>query len=105
VNAIWVRAPSDKGYKHGCLSGSEPISLPVEVKIMKADLTLVRETSMGFKARKIRISKLLIQQELADMAGVSREEVDLFERNLPVPLDARRRILKELWAMKVRNNR
>ena len=100
MNTIWVRAPSDKGYKHGCLSGSELISLPVEVKSMKSDLTLLQETSMGFKARKLRVTKLLTQQELADMAGVSLEEVDLFERSLPVQLDARRRILKELWARK-----
>jgi len=45
---------------------------------------------------------LLTQPELADMVGVSVEEVDLFERNLPVALDARRRILKELWAKKTR---
>jgi transcriptional regulator with XRE-family HTH domain len=40
----------------------------------------------------------LTQQELANMAGVSLEEIDLFEHNLPVRLDARRKLLKELWA-------
>jgi transcriptional regulator with XRE-family HTH domain len=67
---------------------------------MEADMTLIQEDSIGFKSRKLRISKLLTQRELAEIAGVSVEEVDLFERNLPVKLDARRRILKELWAVK-----
>ncbi len=69
---------------------------------MEADLTLVQENSIGFKSRRLRISKLLTQRELAEIAGVSTEEVDLFEHNLPVQLDARRRILKELWAVKAR---
>jgi len=63
--------------------------------------TSARESSIGFKARKLRIAQLLTQQELANMAGVSPEEVDLFEHNQPVPLDSRRKILKELWARKV----
>jgi transcriptional regulator with XRE-family HTH domain len=67
---------------------------------MKSELSLAIKASPGVNAKRMRISKLLTQQELADMAGVSLEEVDLFEQNLPVPLDARRRILKELWAKK-----
>ena len=61
-------------------------------------LTVDYRTSPGFKARKLRISQMLTKQKLANMAGVSREEVDLLEKNLPLPLDARRRLLKELWA-------
>lgn len=76
--------------------------LVVGVKVMPAALTLPREATRGFKARKLRISLLLTQQELADMAGVSVTEVDLFERNLPLALDAKRRIFKELWAKKTR---
>jgi len=49
-----------------------------------------------FKTRKMRISLMLTQQELANLAGVLREEVDSFERNLPVRLGARNKILKEL---------
>jgi len=64
--------------------------------------TLARESSIGFKLRRLRLSSLLTKRQLADMAGVSPEEVALFERNLPVPLDARRRILKELLAIKTR---
>jgi DNA-binding XRE family transcriptional regulator len=100
MNVIWVRAPSGIGYTHACLSGAEPVSLPVEVKAMKTDVTSIQEASPGMKARRLRISKLLTQRELANIAGVSREEVDLFEHDLPVTLDARRRILKELWAKK-----
>lgn len=49
-----------------------------------------------FKTRKMRISLMLTQQELANLAGVAREEVDSFERNLPVRLETRNKILKEL---------
>jgi transcriptional regulator with XRE-family HTH domain len=67
---------------------------------LKTVLTFARESSIGFKARKLRTSKLLTQQELAKMAGVSRQEIDSFERNLPLALDTRRKILRELWAKK-----
>ena len=80
----------------------ELIFLLVEVNIMETALTSVQEASMGFKARKLRVSRLLTQQELADIAGVSLEEVNSFERNLPVPLDARRKVHKALWARKDR---
>ncbi len=56
----------------------------------------------GQKARRLRIANLLTQQELAELAGVPLEHVDLLERNLPVPLDSRRRINKELWATNAR---
>lgn len=65
-------------------------------------LTLARGSTIGFKARRLRISQLLTQRELANLAGVSLEEVDLFEHNLPVPLDSKRKILRELWAKKAR---
>ena len=69
---------------------------------MTAVLTFTRESMLGFKARKLRIAQHLTRQELADMAGVSLEAVDLFEHNLPLPLDNKRRILKELWAEKTK---
>ena len=59
---------------------------------------LKQESSTGAWARNVRMVLQLTQQELADMCGISPEEVDLFERNLPVKLDARRKLLKELWA-------
>jgi transcriptional regulator with XRE-family HTH domain len=67
---------------------------------MKSVPALALGSKIGFKARRLRINECLSRQELADMAGVSLEEVDLFEHNLPVPLDARRKILRELWAKK-----
>ncbi len=59
-----------------------------------------KHEKMGIMARKVRISLRLTQQQLADRTGISREAVYLFEHNLPVYLDARRKILKELWAIK-----
>ena len=58
------------------------------------------KSSIGFKVRRLRISQFLTKRALAGLAGVSPKEVDLFEHNLPVPLDARRRILRELWSKK-----
>lgn len=70
---------------------------------MTSVLTFARESSIGFKVKRLRISKLLTQQELASMADVSVEKVDLFEHNLPLPLDTRRKILRELWAQRASN--
>ena len=61
-------------------------------KVLTAGYTL----SPGFKAKKMRVSLMLTQQELANLAGVSREEVDLFEQNFPVRLEIKNKILKEL---------
>jgi DNA-binding XRE family transcriptional regulator len=71
---------------------------------MTAVLTFTRESLLGFKARKLRISLHISRQELADMAGVSRETVALFEHNLPLPLDNKRQILRVLWARKARSD-
>jgi DNA-binding XRE family transcriptional regulator len=71
---------------------------------MTAVLTFTRESLLGFKARRLRIAEGITQRELAGMAGVSVEAVDLFEHNLPLPLDDKRRILKELWAKKSRSD-
>jgi transcriptional regulator with XRE-family HTH domain len=51
-------------------------------------------------AKRVRLRLNITQKQLADRIGISEEEVDLFERNLPIYLDARRKIIKELWAMK-----
>ena len=57
--------------------------------------------SRGHNIRKLRIAQMLSQQALADLAGGSREQVALFEHNLPLPLDCKRRIFRALWAKKV----
>ena len=59
-------------------------------------ITFTRESSIWFKPWIMRRSQLSSQQELANKAGVSLEEVDLFENNLSVPFDTRCRRLKEL---------
>jgi len=69
---------------------------------MMAVLTRTRETKLGTEARKLRISLHLTRQELANMAGVTVEAVDTFEHNYPLPLDYKRRILRELWAEKTK---
>ena len=65
-------------------------------------LTRPHETKWGSEARRLRISLHITRPELAAMAGVSEEIVNLFEHNQPVMLDSRRRILKELWAEKTK---
>ena len=67
---------------------------------MCISLLIGQESSWGYMVRKLRISNLLTQQELAAMAGVSQKEVKLLEHNMPLRLEAKRRILQELWAMK-----
>lgn len=67
---------------------------------MSTGLTVKPEISVGFKARELRCFLRLTQQELANLAGVSAREVNLFEHYLPVRLDAKRRLLKELWGRK-----
>lgn len=67
---------------------------------MTTPVTLARSSPLGSLAKRLRTAQHLTQQELADLAGVSRKEVNLFEHNLPVILDIRRRLLKELWARK-----
>jgi transcriptional regulator with XRE-family HTH domain len=63
--------------------------------------TIAKPESLGTRARRVRLSLRLTQHELSDLSGVSRYAIYLFENSLPVTLDARRRIIKELWAIKV----
>ena len=67
---------------------------------MTTGRTAVREPSIGTRAKRLRIAAHLTQRALAQRAGVSEEEVYLYEHDMPVRLDCRRRILKELWARK-----
>jgi transcriptional regulator with XRE-family HTH domain len=60
--------------------------------------------TLGDSARKVRQSLGLTQQQLAEISGLSKESVYQFEHHLPVCLDARRRILKALWALKSSRN-
>lgn len=67
---------------------------------MPGVLTQYQGSLLGFKARKLRIFLHIDKRELADATGVAMNTIDLFEHNLPIPLDEKRRILKELWARK-----
>ena len=59
-----------------------------------------RQSSTGTMAISLRILLQLTQQELADSVSVPKEDVDLFENNLSIPLDIKNRILKKLYAAK-----
>ena len=52
--------------------------------------------TLGFRAKGLRVFQGLTKQELANIAGVSKEDVDLLERDLPLRLDAKCSILKAL---------
>jgi transcriptional regulator with XRE-family HTH domain len=69
---------------------------------MKAAPTLSEKSTIGSEARRLRLACLLTQQDLANLAGIPREHVDLLEHNYPVPLDSKRRVFKELWAIKTK---
>ena len=81
-----------------------PVSSKTSIIIVRRYKTMAevmfadRALSLGFSARKLRVSRLLTQQELANMAGVSSGDVSLLEHNLPLPLDSKRRLLKALWS-------
>ncbi len=68
---------------------------------MSPVLSINPETSLGLQAKRLRLASLLTQHNLAVIAGVPIAEVDLFEHNLPVRVDTKRRLLRELWARKV----
>ncbi|OGO18988.1 MAG: hypothetical protein A2Z15_05635 [Chloroflexi bacterium RBG_16_50_11] len=69
---------------------------------MSAVLTINRDSLLGTQARKLRIAEHISQRELAGMAGVTVEFVGLFEHNFPLPLDYKLRILRVLWAEKIK---
>jgi len=62
--------------------------------------TLTPKSTPGFQVKRLRLASLLSRQKLANLAGVPQEQVGLFEQNLPLPLDSKRKILKILWARK-----
>ena len=70
-------------------------------EIMSPLLSIDQKPSLGLEAKRIRLTLPLTQHELATIAGVSLKEVDLFEHDLPVQVDVKLKILRELWARKV----
>ena len=68
---------------------------------MSPVISIDQKRSLGLEAKRIRLSLLLTQYELATIAGVTLYEVDLFEHNLPVQVGVKVKILRELWNRKV----
>ena len=68
---------------------------------MSPVLSIDQKPSLGLQAKRLRLALLLTQHELATIAGVPLEEVDLLEHNLPVQVDVKLKILRELWGRKV----
>ncbi|OGO43271.1 MAG: hypothetical protein A2137_02440 [Chloroflexi bacterium RBG_16_58_8] len=62
--------------------------------------TITKKVTLGAIVRRLRAARLLLPQDLADLAGVPVDHVDLLERDFPLPLDSKRKILRELWAIK-----
>ncbi len=71
---------------------------PEGLRIMPAVLS-TDNRSKGFNLRRLRLYHRLTERELAAMAGVSEQDVMLFEDDLPLQLGARCKILKVAWAM------
>ncbi|MFC1956199.1 helix-turn-helix domain-containing protein, partial [Chloroflexota bacterium] len=71
-----------------------------KVNAMSIIFAPTRESSIGPWARELRVSLQLTQQELADRAGISKEDVELLEHGLPMPLDIKNKLLKKLYAAK-----
>jgi DNA-binding transcriptional regulator YiaG len=69
---------------------------------MKHLLNSPGKPTVGMEARRLRQASLLTQQKVADLAGISKEHVELLENNYPVPLDSKRKIFRELWAVKTK---
>jgi DNA-binding XRE family transcriptional regulator len=69
---------------------------------MRTAPALIEKPTLLSEARRLRKACLLSQQNLADLAGVSREQVNCLEHNYPVPLDVKRRVFRVLWALKTK---
>jgi transcriptional regulator with XRE-family HTH domain len=60
-------------------------------------LSIAKKPWIGLEAKRLRKASLLTRYDLATITGVSVEEVDEFERGLPVRLDTKLKILREVW--------
>ena len=76
---------------------------PGWLRNMVSDKNKVRAFAMpelkpGDWAKNVRESRKLTQSDLAQRCGVSLHEVNSFEKNHPVKLEVKLRLLHELWA-------
>ncbi|MFC1962145.1 hypothetical protein ACFLWN_03840 [Chloroflexota bacterium] len=62
-----------------------------------------KKITIGHWARNLRVYLELKPKELARKANVTLEEVILFEQNRPVSIDIKNRILKALYAIRLKN--
>jgi len=69
---------------------------------MSVALSIAQKPWIGLEAKRLRQALFLTQHELATIAGVTLEEVDLFEHGLPVRLDVKLKILREVWLRKAK---
>jgi transcriptional regulator with XRE-family HTH domain len=56
--------------------------------------------TLGCWAKSLRTHLELSQKEIAKLAGVPLKSVDLLENNEPLPLEEKRKILRELYLIK-----
>jgi len=68
---------------------------------MSTVLSVAQKPWIGLEAKRLRLALQLTRHELATIVGVPLEEVDLLEHNLPVQVDVKLKILRELWGRKV----
>jgi len=57
--------------------------------------------TLGYWARSLRTHLELSQKEIAKLAKVPLKSVNLLENNEPLPLEEKRKILKELYSIKI----
>ncbi len=60
--------------------------------VMTVTLVKPKKNHATSLTRRLRVSAGLTRQQLADLAGVPFEQVRLFERGFPIPLDSKRRL-------------
>ena len=70
---------------------------------MSKVLSIDQPKAFGGMLRNIRTSLQLTRREVAKRFGVTTEEVNLFERDLPVRLETKIKILRQLYPIKLRN--
>ena len=63
---------------------------------MNEEIVFKHPISLGLKAKILRISRCMSQEQTAELACVSQETVSRFERNLFVSSDAKQRIMSIL---------
>ncbi len=99
LTTVLIFQPNRYNYK--MLSSVELKSLPGGVNnTMSLALPAAPKSSPGFRIRKLRMSQQLSRRQLSNITGVSPEEVNLLEHNLPVRLEVKLNVFRELWKRK-----